>query len=99
MLLVGASSVQYYLGAELERRLEAHRDVTVLRLGKLGTGLARPDVFDWPAKLAELLDAFQPDLVIAMLGGNDAQAAERERRPRRSASAPTAWDRGVPPGG
>lgn len=73
ILLVGASSIQYYLGAELERRLADFEDVSVLRLGKLSTGLSRPDIFDWPQKLAELQAEFRPDLVIAMFGGNDCQ--------------------------
>lgn len=73
VLLVGASSIEYYLGAELERRLETYEGVVVHRFGKLGTGLARPDSFDWPKQLAELLASFRPQVVIGQFGGNDAQ--------------------------
>lgn len=73
VVLVGASSIQYYLGAELERRLEATYGVEVHRLGKLSSSLTRPDYFDWPTKIDELIDEHQPDLVIAQFGGNDCQ--------------------------
>ncbi|HZH03963.1 MAG TPA: DUF459 domain-containing protein, partial [Myxococcaceae bacterium] len=73
VLLVGASSMQYYLGSELERRLESYRGVVTHRFGKLGTGLARPDNFDWPQHLGGLLKSFRPHLVIGQFGGNDAQ--------------------------
>ena len=72
--LIGASSMQYYLGVELERRLEAeYPGVSVHRLGKLGTGLGRQDVFDWPKAVADILSTHKPDVVVIQLGGNDAQ--------------------------
>lgn len=73
VLLVGASSIQYYVGAELERLLESYQGVVVRRVGRLSTGLARPDVFDWVAELRRLVGEFRPDLVIGMFGGNDTQ--------------------------
>jgi S-formylglutathione hydrolase FrmB/lysophospholipase L1-like esterase len=73
ILLVGASSIQYYLGVELERGLESYRDARVLRVGRLSTGLSRPDQLDWNKEIARLAKDFKPDLVIGMFGGNDAQ--------------------------
>lgn len=74
VLLIGASSMQLHFGAELERILtSSYRDVSVTRFGKLGTGLVRPDYFDWPAKTKQLVDERRPDVVIAQFGGNDAQ--------------------------
>ncbi len=40
---------------------------------RVSTGLTRPDYFDWPARLAELVGADDPDVVIVMFGANDAQ--------------------------
>jgi lysophospholipase L1-like esterase len=75
VLIVGASTIQFHLGVELERALRARAPALVVqRLGKLSTGLTRPDVFDWPAKLRALTAEVRPDLVIANFGGNDAQA-------------------------
>ncbi len=76
ILLVGASSMQFYLGAELERRLETYKGVVTHRFGKLGTGLARPDMFDWPRQLSQLLATFRPHVVIGQWGGNDGQPME-----------------------
>lgn len=76
VLLVGASSMEFYLGAELERRLETHRGIEVRRFARLGTGLARPDIFDWPKTIRELTASFKPDVVIAQFGGNEAQTIE-----------------------
>jgi len=73
VMLVGASSIQYYLGSELERRLELYRDVTVYRSGRISTGLARPDMFDWMKEVPRLQNQFKPDLVVGMFGGNDTQ--------------------------
>jgi uncharacterized protein len=41
---------------------------------RIGTGLARPDVLDWPRHLQQLLDARDPDVVVLLLGGNDDQS-------------------------
>jgi hypothetical protein len=39
------------------------------------SGLTRRDYFDWPVYAAEQLPQIQPDVVIAMYGGNDGQNA------------------------
>jgi S-formylglutathione hydrolase FrmB len=74
LLLIGESSIQLQLGAELERHFRSfYRDLEVRRFGKLSTSLTRPDVLDWPAETRALLEEFHPDLVIGNFGGNDAQ--------------------------
>lgn len=40
---------------------------------KSSTGLTRPDYYDWPARLREQIPSRNPDIVIALFGGNDAQ--------------------------
>lgn len=47
--------------------------VDVTKQGRISTGLARPDYFDWPAALRRIVRAFRPDLVIVMIGENDQQ--------------------------
>lgn len=61
------------LGVYLERVLRPAL-VRVSRQGRISTGLARPDYFDWPAAMSEIVDNFQPDLIVVMLGENDNQA-------------------------
>jgi len=41
---------------------------------RIGTGLARPDVFDWPRQLREDIAANHPNLVVLAFGLNDDQA-------------------------
>ena len=40
---------------------------------KVSSGLVRKDFYDWPAKLTELMGSRNPDIVIALFGGNDGQ--------------------------
>jgi hypothetical protein len=47
--------------------------VDVTKQGRISTGLARPDYFDWPGALKRIMQAFRPDIVIVMLGENDNQ--------------------------
>jgi hypothetical protein len=41
---------------------------------KISTGLARLDYFDWLSRLQQAVDAERPDVMLFMVGGNDAQA-------------------------
>ena len=38
-----------------------------------GSGLARPDAFDWSARVAVDLASLEPDVSVVALGGNDTQ--------------------------
>lgn len=73
ILMVGASSIQYAIGTELQRVLETYDGLDVERKGKVSTGLTRDDVFDWPAEVRRLMDVHHPQVVVAQFGGNDAQ--------------------------
>ena len=78
VLVVGASSIQFELGRELEHAFDAMEDVQVMRFGRHSSGLSRPDYFDWMDKSRELVAEFNPDLVIAQVGGNDCQGMTNE---------------------
>lgn len=80
VLLLGASSVQGWFGVQLEDRLRAE-GLKVRREGKVGTGLVRPDWFDWVPETGRLVSDFHPDLVIAQFGGNDCVTADWHGRP------------------
>lgn len=51
----------------------AGQPVEIIDDWKGSTGLARPDYFDWPARLAEDVEAHDPDVVVLGFGGNDSQ--------------------------
>ncbi len=72
-VVVVGDSLATGLGVSLERVLKPSL-VRVSRQGRISTGLARPDYFDWPAALTEIVDNFRPDLIVIMLGENDNQA-------------------------
>ena len=44
-----------------------------------GTGLARPDVFDWPAFIDSNPPPFAPDVIVILLGANDGQGLASPR--------------------
>jgi uncharacterized protein len=48
--------------------------VNVYREGRISTGLAREDYFDWPAQMRYIVQRARPDLTIVMLGENDGQS-------------------------
>ena len=64
------------LAVGLARTIGAGTDpdlVRVVNQARLATGLARSDAFDWPAEVARIGRQFRPDLVVVMIGSNDAQ--------------------------
>lgn len=72
VLLLGDSMMAGSLGSTLERALERHEGFHVSRAAQLGTGLARPEVYDWMKVLPALMAREQPRYVVVSLGSNDA---------------------------
>jgi uncharacterized protein len=72
VLLLGDSMIAGSLGATLERTLEKSSGLRVTRAAQLGTGLARPDLYDWMKVVPPLLQREQPRFVVVSLGANDA---------------------------
>jgi hypothetical protein len=68
---VAGDSISVGLGAALRSHVDPTTVVKVI--GVEGTGLARPDSFDWPARLRELARDFPPQVLVLSLGSNDAQ--------------------------
>jgi hypothetical protein len=68
---VAGDSISIGFGAALRPVVGSGYDVKVI--GEEGTGLARPDRFDWPARLQKLAKEFPPATLIFSVGSNDAQ--------------------------
>ena len=68
---VAGDSISVGLGAALRAHVPAGVDVKVI--GEEGSGLARPDIFDWPGRLTELARDFPPTVLVFSVGSNDAQ--------------------------
>jgi hypothetical protein len=77
-LILGDSfmAVMGGVGDILESSLLRYKDVEVLRVGKVSSGLSRPDYFDWPNQARQIIANNQPNIAIVMLGTNDAQSFE-----------------------
>jgi hypothetical protein len=72
VLLVGDSMIAGALGLFLERGLRESGHL-VSRRGRSSTGLARPDFFDWQSAVREAVTDTNPEVAVAMFGGNDVQ--------------------------
>lgn len=70
-ITVAGDSISVGLGTQL-RDLVGDR-ATVKVIGEAGTGLARPDRFDWPARLEQLARDVPPTVLVFSVGSNDAQ--------------------------
>jgi hypothetical protein len=68
---VAGDSISVGIGTQVRTAVGDTREVKVI--GEPGTGLARPDSFDWPARLEELARDFPPQVLVFSLGSNDAQ--------------------------
>lgn len=68
--LAGDSMMAVGLAPTLRRGLGG---VEVIKAYRSGTGLARPEVFDWLQQYPQMLGARRPAVVICALGANDGQ--------------------------
>jgi hypothetical protein len=72
VLIVG-DSVGLDMGGALQSDLAGTGVVNAGLDGRESTGLTRPDYFNWPAELSNDIKADNPQVVVVMIGANDAQ--------------------------
>ncbi|QLA20801.1 DUF459 domain-containing protein [Desulfolutivibrio sulfoxidireducens] len=70
-VVVIGDSLSIGLGKEIERVFAARQDVAFSRLGKVSSGLVKPEFFDWEKNAAKLGAKVQPDVIVVMIGAND----------------------------
>ncbi|MFA6376294.1 MAG: DUF459 domain-containing protein [Candidatus Paceibacterota bacterium] len=73
ILIIGDSLVAAGggMGDSLERTLLNFKNITVVRQGKVSSGLSRQDYFNWPVLAAKLISQHKPNVAIMMFGAND----------------------------
>jgi hypothetical protein len=71
-ILVCGDSMVKIVARSLTREFAGMPAVRLTQIVSIGTGLARPDVFDWPARIREA-STDRPEAVAIMLGANDGQ--------------------------
>ena len=72
LLIIGDSFAELFGPALVNRGADAGTVEATVDF-RFISGLSRPDYFDWPAYLAEELPERQPEAVVVIFGGNDAQ--------------------------
>lgn len=72
VLIIGDSDAGAF-GPYLGDLLKQTGVATVRLEYKTSSGLARPDFFDWPAFMHQIVPESNPDVVVVTFGGNDAQ--------------------------
>lgn len=90
IVLAGDSMMAVGLAPVLRRSLSAGGGVQVIKAYRSGTGLARPEVFDWLQHYPVMLGETQPAVVICSLGANDGQNVQSGKQVLAFGSA--AWD-------
>ena len=78
VLWIGDSMMRI-LGNQAEKGFEKKEITPCVSFSSLGSGLVRPSVFDWNAKIAELLEQHHPKTVFIAIGTNDEQNIETEQ--------------------
>ncbi len=71
--LVGDSMMAVGLSDVLLRQTASDQNLRIVKAFRSGTGLARPDVFDWMQEYPAMIGDERPDAVIVAIGANDGQ--------------------------
>lgn len=74
--LAGDSMMAVGLAPTLKRWLAQQKRVQVIPAYRSGTGLSRPEVFDWLNEYPRMLGRTSPGIVICAMGANDAQSVQ-----------------------
>jgi uncharacterized protein len=77
-MYVGGDSLSVVPGQSLITEADKTGAITAVSPvdGRVSTGLARPDVFDWPGHIAQLDKALNPRAVVLSFGANDDQSLQ-----------------------
>jgi len=75
-VLVAGDSLSIFLADALRPMLAGRPGTTFAARGKVSSGLARPDFFDWEGEMAALAAA-RPDTVVIMIAANDNKTMTR----------------------
>jgi hypothetical protein len=71
--LAGDSMMAVGLSSTILRELPNYKDLSVVKTFKSGTGLARPEVFNWQREYPAMLKNAKPEVVLVAIGANDGQ--------------------------
>jgi hypothetical protein len=92
-VVVVGDSLSQGLGVYMERRFSPSL-ARVSKQGRISTGLARLDYFDWLAGMEKIETDYRPDLVIVMIGDNDNQSLQTPGGQTEAEIGSFEWPRG-----
>jgi uncharacterized protein len=75
IFIVGDSQAQI-LGESLIARASSTGVMDATLTFEFSTGLTRPDVFNWPQRIVDIVETEHPDVIVAVFGANDSQGME-----------------------
>ena len=73
---VGGDSMGQVFGESLVRLGTDTRVITLTLDYRISSGLTRPDFFNWPAHLTDVMTNDDPEVMVVIFGANDAQGME-----------------------
>ncbi|EHJ48991.1 protein of unknown function DUF459 [Solidesulfovibrio carbinoliphilus subsp. oakridgensis] len=76
-ILVAGDSLSIFLADALRPLLAGRPGASFAARGKVSSGLARPDFFNWEREMAALAASGRPDTVLVMIATNDNQTLTR----------------------
>jgi len=71
--LAGDSMMAVGLASTVQRQAPRYKDIVLISAFKSGTGLARPEVYDWQQQYPPMLKGVKPDVILVAIGANDGQ--------------------------
>jgi uncharacterized protein len=75
---LGGDSMSQVFGESMMRIATSFSAVDATMEARISTGLTRPDYFDWPGRLDEVVSDEDPEVMVLMFGANDAQGIQAE---------------------
>ncbi|MEA4857991.1 DUF459 domain-containing protein [Solidesulfovibrio sp.] len=90
-LLVVGDSLAIGLSLSLRRSVAELENLELIEEGKVSSGLANPKYYDWGRALRVFLDKYKPDVVVVMMGANDAKYINLNEKPRPAGSPNKTW--------
>jgi uncharacterized protein len=71
--LAGDSMMTVGISAVFLREVANRKDLQIIKAFHSGTGLARPEIYNWITQYPAMLNSAHPDIVIVTIGANDGQ--------------------------
>lgn len=73
-VVVAGDSTAKALGDALTAAATDNPELSITNDGKVSTGLARSDYFNWGARMQEIVETDDPEVTVFMVGANDGQS-------------------------